>query len=125
MIQGEFKKILFEMFDVLGFFDDEKSSALEWFKKKFAVELLNEFKENLSEDQRNWLIQAMLKDEFDKNDPTMVQIQEIINSYSDKEEFNQITRKVFKKIITDYINFMTQKVGPEKGEKLAQLLQGF
>lgn len=125
MIQGEFKKILFEMFDVLGFFDDEKSSALEWFKKKFAVELLNEFKENLSEDQRNWLIQAMLKDEFDKNDPTMVQVQEIINSYADKEEFNQITRKVFKKILTDYTNFMTQKVGPEKGEKLAQLLQGF
>ena len=122
MIEGGYKKILWEIFDVLGFFDHEKEKALDGFKKKFASELLKELEGKLSEDQRQWIAQATAKKEYDKNDPVVAQIQDKISSAYPQEEFHQISDKVFKKILSSYVDFMSQKVDQEKSQKLTDIL---
>jgi len=122
MIKGEYKKILFEVFDVLGFFDDEKERALEGFKKKFAGELLRELDDSLSDYQRRWLAEVTDKKEYDKNDPTVVEIQKSITLAYPGEEFYKKSRQIFKNILTSYVEFMSKKISRGKSEKLANLL---
>lgn len=124
MITGEYKRILFEVFDVLGFMEHEKEKALDGFKKKFANEMLKELRGLFSVEQNQWLTQALAKKEYNKNDLNILAIQKTINFYS-KEKLDEISKSVFKTILTSYINFMVQKVNPEKGEKLNQILKIF
>ncbi|OGM96225.1 MAG: hypothetical protein A3B86_03735 [Candidatus Yanofskybacteria bacterium RIFCSPHIGHO2_02_FULL_38_22b] len=122
MIKGQYKKVLWEVFDVLGFLDDEKERALEGFKKKFASEMFKEVENNLSQNQRQWIAQVTAKKEYDKNDPVVSQIQETINSAYPEDELYQRSHKVFKKILSSYVDFMSQKVSSEKSEKLTSIL---
>lgn len=125
MIKGEYKKVLWDIFDVLGFFDEEKEKALEGFKKKFANELFNKLQYALSEDQRQWVSSAIAKNEYDKNDPKVHDIQKTIELAFSKDEFDKISRSVFKKILASYVNFMTQKVDSEKAGKLNKITESF
>lgn len=121
MIKGQYKKILFDVFDVLGFMEDEKEKALDGFKKKFANGVLIEIKGSLSENQRQWIAEVATKKEYDKTDPKIVEIQKTIESIYPEEKMDEISKVVFKKILDSYVNFMSQKVDPEKGEKLGEI----
>ncbi len=121
MIKGQYKKILFDVFDVLGFMEDEKEKALDGFKKKFANGVLNEIKGSLSESQRQWIAEVATKKEYDKADPKIVEIQKTVESIYPEEKMDDISKKVFKTILTSYVNFMSQRVDPEKGEKLKEI----
>lgn len=125
MIKGEYKKVLWEIFDVLGFFEDEKEKALEGFKKKFANELLNKLLNAFSEDQRQWVSSTIAKNEYDKNDPKVADIQKTIELAFSKDEFDKISRSVFKKILTSYTEFMSSRVDIEKSEKLKKIAENF
>ena len=125
MIKGQYKKILFDVFDVLGFLEDEKEKALDGFKKKFANGVLIEIKGSLSENQRQWIAEVAVKKEYDKTDPKIVEIQKTIESLYPKEKMDEISKNVFKTILTSYINFMSQKVDPEKAEKLKRIAESF
>ena len=125
MIKGEYKKILFDVFDVLGFMEDEKEKALDGFKKKFANGVLVEIKGSLSESQRQWIAEVVVKKEYDKTDPKIIEIQKTIESIYPEEKMGEISKKVFKTILTSYINFMSQKVDLEKGDRLKKITESF
>ena len=125
MIRGEYKNILWQIFEVLGLFENEKEKALEGFKKKFANELLIELRSSLSAEQNQWITETAVKKEYDKGDPKITEIQKTIDSAYSKEEFDKISHSVFKKILTSYVNFMSQKVSSEKVEKLKKIGEAF
>ena len=123
MIKGQYKKILWDIFEVLGFMEDEKEKALEGFKKKFANGVLIEIKGSLSESQQQWIAEVAVKKEYDKTDPKIVEIQKTIESIYPEEKMDEIFKKVFKTILASYVNFMVQKVDSEKGEKLKKIAE--
>lgn len=125
MIKGEYKKILWDVFDILGFLDEEKEKALDGFKKKFANEMLKELQSSFSTEQHQWLNQTIVKKEYDKNDPRILEIQNTINSAYPEDKRDEMSRGVFKKILVSYINFMIPKVDPDKVEKLKKIAEGF
>lgn len=125
MVNGEYKKVLFEIFDVLGFFEPEKEKALEGFKKKFANELFNKLQHALSEDQRQWIAGVVAKKVYDKNDPKVNDIQKTIELAFSKDEFDKISRSVFKKILVSYVDFMSARVDTQKREKLKGTANNF
>ena len=125
MIKGEYKNVLSEIFDVLGFWEDEKQKVLEGFKRKFASELLNKLQNILSEDQRQWIDVVIAKKEYDKNDPKFIDIHKTVELAFEKDEFDKISRSVFKKIIVSYTDFMSTRVGTEKAEKLKKIADNF
>lgn len=125
MIKGEYKKVLWDIFEILGFLEQEKEKALDGFKKKFASEMLKEFQSSFSTEQHQWLAQTIAKKEYDKNDPNISEIQKTINSAYSKDKMDEISGAVFKKILVSYVNFMVQKVDPEKGEQLKKIAESF
>ena len=125
MIKGEYKKVLWEIFDALGFFEDEREKALEGFKKKFANELFGKLRDTLNEDQRQWVATVVSKKEYDKNDPMVVDIQKTIDLALEKDEFYRISKATFKKILSSYVDFMAQKVSSEKSQKLMEIVNNF
>lgn len=125
MIKGEYKKALWEVFDILSFFEDEKEKALEGFKRKFANEMLNKLQNVLSDDQRQWIATAISKKEYDKNDPKFADIHKTIELAFENDEFDKISHSVFKKILVSYTDFMSARVDSEKSEKLKKIAGGF
>lgn len=125
MIKSEFKKVLWEIFDVLGFFEHEKEKALEGFKRKFAGELLREMETSFTDDQRQWLDQVMTAGEYDKNHPRVAEIQKAIDFSYPPDKLEELSRQVFKRILASYVDFMSQKVDSEKGEKIKQIAESF
>lgn len=125
MVKGEYKKVLWEVFDVLGFFEHEKEKALEGFKKKFANELLGKLQNVLSEDQRQWIAEVTAKKEYDKSDPKVQDIQKTIELAFEKDEFDKVSHSVFKKILTSYTDFMSSKIDTEKAEKIKKIAENF
>jgi len=125
VIKGEYKKVLLEIFDVLGYFEHEKEMALEGFKKKFANEMLKELHGILSEDQKKWLTQMIAVKEYDKNDPSFIGIQKTIDSTYTPEKLYELSRPVFKKIVNSYVSFVSSKITVEKAEKLNGILNKF
>ena len=125
MLHGEYKKVLYEIFDVLGFFEHEKEQALEGFKKKFANQLLMEVRDCLSDEQRDWIAAVAAKKAYDKADPTIPDIQKTIDSAYPGEKMEKVGHTVFKNILTSYIGVMSQKVDSEKAGRLNQILKNF
>lgn len=125
MIKGEYRKILYEVFDVLGFFESEKEEALEGFKRKFANELLKELWGSFTEDQQKWLNQTISSKNYDKNHFHVAEMQKIVDSTYPSDKLDELSRRVFKKILESYVNFMSQKVDNEKGYRLRKALNDF
>jgi len=110
------------MFDALGFFESEREKALEGFKKKFASQLLMEIRDCMSDEQREWIVKVATSKQYNKNDPKVAELQKVIDSFYPKEKMDEVSRKVFKKILESYVSFMSQKVDSEKSEKLNKIL---
>lgn len=125
MIKGEYKKILWEVFDVLDFFDHEKGKALEAFKRKFANQLLLEIKDSLSDEQRRWIDEAAEKKYYDKEDLRIGEIQKTIDFFYSKDKMDEVSTRVFKKILISYVDFMTQRVDAQRVEKINKIVSSF
>ncbi len=114
MLKGEYKNILIEIFGVLGFSDTEKEEALQTFKKKLAFELLNSVKGEFSQDQQDWLA----KENQDMNDPMFAEVQKTIQEMYTQEVLYEKTKPVFKRLVLDYVEFMSEGLDPESTAKL-------
>src|SRR3989338_7618629 len=104
MIKGEYKKILFEIFDALEFSDDEKTAALKTFKKRLANELLKSITGGLSEE-----LQKLIKDNSsvtDAEDPKILELRGKLAQFYKKEELQEKSRPIFKKILKEYVEFV-------------------
>jgi len=120
-MKGEYKKILFDIFSVLEFTDSEKEKALETFKKKLAFELLNSIKSQLSQDQQDWLNRPAP----DVQDVKFAEIQQTVKSMHTEEEWQKITKPIFKNILEDYVAFMSQDLESDKVSRLKEISAGF
>ncbi|MBI2674792.1 MAG: hypothetical protein HYX22_03625 [Candidatus Yanofskybacteria bacterium] len=117
MIKGEYKRVLFDIFDVLEFMQSEKEEALETFKKKLAFELLESVKGELPQDQQGWLSQAAP----DMGDPKFVEIQNTIKGMYTNEQLYEKSKPIFKKLLEDYVAFMSQGISIEEVAKLKEI----
>ncbi len=114
MIHGEYKKKLYGVFDVLGFSEAEKVTALESFKKKLAFALLQSVNGNLSPEEQELIRQPQ------PSHDQVAMLQKSITAQYSEEELYQKSLPLFRKILDDYIIFMVQRVDPETAAKLKQ-----
>lgn len=118
MLRGEYKNILLEIFNVLGFSNTEKEEALQTFKKKIAFELLKSIQGELPQDQQDWLA----KESQDMNDPVFSEIQKTIQGMYSQEVLFDKSKPIFKKLVLDYIEFMSNGLDSESAAKLKEVV---
>lgn len=118
MLKGEYKNILFEIFGVLEFSDTEKEEALQTFKNKLALELLKSIQEELPQDQQDWLS----KGSQDMNDPVFSEIQKTIQEMYSQEQLYEKSKPLFKKLLLDYVEFMSDSLDSGSADKLKEIV---
>ena len=118
MLKGEYKNILLEIFVVLGFSDTEKEEALQTFKKKLAFELLKSVQGELPQGQQDWIVNGGQ----DMNDPMFAEIKKNIQEMYSQESLYEKSKSVFKKIVSDYTEFMSDGLDSESVGKLNEIL---
>lgn len=114
MLNGEYKNILMEVFGVLGFSDAEKEEAVQTFKKKLAFELLKSIQGELPQNQQDWLA----KSSQDINEPIFPDIQKTIQEMYSQEVLYEKSKPLFKKLVSDYVGFMSEGLDLESAAKL-------
>lgn len=115
-MKGEYKNILVNIFDVLGFSDMEKEGALQTFKKKLAFELLKSIQGELPQNQQDWIV----KGSGDMTDSVFSEIQKTIGEMYSQEVLYEKSKPLFKKLVLDYIEFMSEGLDPESTAKLKE-----
>ena len=120
---GEYKKILFEIFDVLGLSQDEKIGATDIFKKKLAAELLATIKPQLSSEYQQWIADH-LREQPNASNPKALEIKNKIAEMFPEKEFASMSRGAFKKLVQDYVNFMSEGLSSEKAAKIQEIVDG-
>lgn len=118
MINSEYKNILFDIFGVLGFSDNEKEGALQVFKKKLAFELLKSIQRELSQDQQDWIATGSQ----DTNDPIFSELQKTIQEKYSQEVLYEKSKPMFKKLVSDYVEFMSEGLDSESTAKLKEIV---
>lgn len=118
MPKGEYKNILLEIFGVLGFSDIEKEEALKTFQKKLAFELLKSIQGELSQDQQDWLANGGK----DMADPVFSEIQKTIGEMYSEDVLHDKSKPLFKKLLSDYVEFMSEGLEPESVAKLKEIV---
>lgn len=117
MEKGEFKRILFEVFDELSFTEQEKQAALESFKKKLAGSLFEAVRGALSEEESAWVLSHADSGLFDPADSKVSEIRESIKELYAEEALQERSRQLFKKIVVDYVDFMSRELGLDQGKR--------
>lgn len=123
MINGEYKKILYQIFDVLEFEEEDKASALESFKKKFANDFLKSIESELSSEHREWISENLKND--NPSETKVEEIQNAIQGMYSQAEFLERSHKVFKHILDEYIAFMSKGLSFEKTSQLDSIVAAF
>ncbi len=123
MQKREFKKTLFEIFEILEFSEEEKQEALESFKKKLANDLFDSVKMELHEEQQIWIKDHMTS--ANSRDPKIAEIQNAIRALYSAETIHEKSRRAFKRILEEYINFMYRELdlGQEKTARLREIVE--
>lgn len=123
MGNGEYKKVLYEMFDVLGFSDEQKAGALETFKRRLMTELFTSVQDALSDETRTWL--AEHGNELTGEEPELAQVRKKIREVHTDQELLEKGRVLFKGLITDYAQFMSRDLSGEDTTKLKGIAENF
>lgn len=123
MIQGEYQKILLEVFDVLEVSEDDRLKYLDGFKRKLANELLLAASDALSVEQKEWLEKKMVSAAPD--DPQLLDIQKSIYKKYSVDDLVAKSRPIFKSMLEDYVRFMSKDLSAEKAERLEKIVNGF
>ena len=106
------------IFGVLGFSDAEKNEALQTFKKKLAFELLKSIQGELPQDQQDWIATG----NKDMNDPIFSEIQKTIQEIYSQETLYDKSKPIFKKLVSDYVEFMAKGLDLESAAKLKKVV---
>ena len=107
-----------DIFGVLEFSDTEKEEALLTFKKKLAFEFLKSIQGELPQNQQDWLA----KESHDLNDPIFSETQKTIREMYDQEAVYEKSKPIFKKIVSDYVEFMSDGLDSESSAKLKEVV---
>lgn len=118
-MKGEYKNILTDVFGVLGFSNAEKEEALQTFKKKLAFELLNSIKGELPQEQQDWLANG----NGDMNDPIFLKVQKTIQGMYGQEILYEKSKPLFRALVLDYIQFMSDGLGERSVTKLREIAE--
>lgn len=116
MQKGDYKKILFQVFDEFEFSESEKQLALEDFKKKLAFELFASVKDELSGEEQAWVEKHL--DRVDPQDPKILEIQNAIRALYTPDVLEAKTRPLFKHMLSGYIDFMSRELGLSEEKKI-------
>ncbi len=116
---GEFKQILYEIFDVLGLSDQEKERANDIFKKKLAADLLASVQSELPQEDQQWIASQMSHP--NPADPKIAEVKARIGGLFSETALYDRSRIVFKKIVADYVKFMSEGLEEEKASKIREL----
>ena len=117
-MRGEYKNILFEIFEVLEFSDAEKEEATQTFKKKLAFELLKSIQGELPQNQQDWLVSGGQ----DTSDPMFQEVQKTIQEMYGEEVLHGKSKPLFRKLVSDYVEFMADGLEPESVAKLEEVV---
>lgn len=120
---GEYSKTLFEIFNILGLSEDEKLKAVDIFQKKVASEVLILVKQQLPTEYQQW-IEDHLKDQPDPADPKAMEIKNKIAEMFSEIQLSDMSRVAFKKLVSDYVDFMSDGLSAEKTSKLKAIVDG-
>lgn len=123
MITGEYQKILYRIFDVLDFSEEDKVNALESFKKKFANDFLKSIETELSSEYREWISENLKND--NPSETKIEEIQNAIQGMYSQAELLERSHKVFKHILDKYIVFMSKGLSFEKTSQLDSIVAAF
>lgn len=118
---GEYSKILIQIFDVLGLSEEEKAKAIDIFKKKLAAEVLRLVQEQLPQEYQQWIADH-LKDQPDPADPKTMEIKNKIAEMFSETDLADMSRVGFKKIVSDYVDFISDGLDAEKVAKIKGIL---
>ena len=123
MIRGDYKKVLLQIFDVLGLTEPEREEAAEKFKKLFAADLLVPLQDRLSREDQEWIIENMNNIDIDRD--RALEIQRAIKNAFSEEEIDRLSRDTFKVILVRYTSFMINKLDQEKSSQIRRIVDSF
>ena len=120
---GQYQKILYDIFDVLEFPEEDRNHALESIKKKFANDFLASMQGELPIEQQKWLEQNIKT--ANPSDPKVVEIQDTIQNMHSLDELHEMSNKVFKETLKNYVDFMSKSLSHEKQAQLNEIIASF
>lgn len=106
----------------MGFSEEEKNKALESFKGKFALELLNSLKNDLPAEHQEWINGQSGNTGVSQDDPKVLEIQQAIKEMYPEDQLYEKSKEVFRHVLKDYIQFMSSDLEPDSVSKLDDLL---
>ena len=101
MIRGDYKKVLWQIFDVL------------------VVPL----QDRLSREDQEWIIENMNNIDIDRD--RALEIQRAIKNAFSEEEIDRLSRDTFKVILVRYTSFMINKLDQEKSSQIRRIVDSF
>ena len=111
-----YKQILLDIFDALEFSDQEKADALDDFQGELAGALLDKTQDALSQEQVSWL--KANGSSLSGNEPELDEIRSAIAEKYSTDDLKALSAPLFKGIVTEYIDYMSQGEDDELKEKL-------
>ncbi|MBI2637903.1 MAG: hypothetical protein HYW88_03300 [Candidatus Sungbacteria bacterium] len=122
MNHGEYKKILYDIFSALEFSEADKEKALEDFKKRLAGELWLAVKKEMK-DVPAWAedLQSMT----DPNDPRLPELRKALFAQFSKEDLAEKSRPLFKKILEEYVLFVSADLEQSSRDRLYAIVNEF
>ena len=121
MISEKYKNLLNEIFDVIGIPESGRDGALTSIKKKVAYGMYQSLKDKLPPDSQKWINEHVNDMTISPDSVEVQEIQKHINATPDEELLN-LSLPIFKKVVTDYVDFMSEKLDPGKAPKLREIL---
>lgn len=113
----ESKKLLADIFSALEFSDEEKKAALLYFEKKIASELLRSIKSELSKEYQQFISGEGAR-VTDPMNPMVIEMKDAIKKLHSKEEYLAKSKKIFKQVFGDYVDYMKQGLSADKAALL-------
>ena len=107
----------------MGLSEEEKARAVEIFKKKTATEILKSVQGRLPEEYQYWIAEH-LSANTDQSDPKVLEIKNKIGELFSETELSDLSRAALKKLVFDYIEFMSDGLSSEKVDKLNEIYEG-
>ena len=123
MVKGEYKKILLEVFDVLGFSEAEKEEALMDIKKKFASEMLKAVQGGLPQEHQDWISNNLSNSEPDGTKAK--EIHDAIKGIYTEEQLDKISHEIFGQILESYTSFMSKNLNADKIFEIDEIVSKF
>ena len=117
----EAKKVLADIFDVLGFSDSEKKEAMLDFQKKVAAEILRSVQDKLPQEQRDFIVKGGVALN-DPQNPMVGVVRETLKGLYSVEEYRAKGKEILYKLLPVYADYMGQDLSEEGKMRLKNIV---